>query len=292
MTDHGINTDFNDQHLQAVALRVREHILRMSTDGGCFTGASLSCADLLVYLYHHFLRVSPSSIEDPGRDFLLLSKGHDVPALYGVLAELGYFPVERLKKHLSTDDHLYWHPNRAIPGVEFHSGSLGHLLSVGLGIALDIRMRGGSNRVVVILGDGELNEGSVWEACLTAAAHKVTNLIAVVDRNHFQANMRTEDLIPLEPIAPKFEAFGSKVGHVNGHDYRAMHNTFSAWQPDEHDRPTVIIADTQRGRGVPSIAERADRWFCNFTHEEVDALIRELHGEAQATLTSETLIVR
>ncbi len=285
-------TDFNEQHLKQVALRVREHILRMSTDGGCFTGASLSCADLLVYLYHHFLNISPTHIQDPGRDFLLLSKGHDVPALYGVLAELGYFPVERLRKHLSTDDHLYWHPNRAIPGVEFHSGSLGHLLSVGLGIALDVRMKGGSNKVVVILGDGELNEGSVWEACLTASALKANNLIAIVDRNHFQANMRTEELIPLEPIVPKFQAFGWTVDTVNGHDYSAMHAVFSDWTPDPDGKPSVIIADTQRGHGVPSIAERADRWFCNFTHEEVDALIRELHGESQATLTSETLIVR
>jgi len=201
-------------------------------------------------------------------------------------------PIERLKNHLSTKDHIYWHPNTKIPGIEFHSGSLGHLLSVGLGMALDSRMKGGKNRVVVILGDGELNEGSVWEATLTAGALKANNLIAIVDRNHFQANMRTEDLIPLEPIAPKFEAFGWNVHHVNGHDYASMHRLFSAWEPDTDGRPTVVIADTVRGKGVPSIAERADRWFCNFSHDEVDALIKELHGEEMATLTSETLHVR
>ncbi|MCX6139347.1 MAG: transketolase [Candidatus Kapabacteria bacterium] len=270
---------------------IREHILRMSTDGGCFTGASLSCTDLLVYLYTSFLRISPETISSPERDILLLSKGHDVPALYGVFAELGFIERDRLKNHLRVHDHIYWHPNRNISGVEFHSGSLGHLLSVGLGMAVDIRMRGLDSRVVVILGDGELNEGSVWEACLTAHALKVDNLIAVVDRNLFQANVRTEDLIPLEPLTSKFEAFGWNVECVNGHDFEDLDELFRRL-PERNGAPTVVIADTQRGRGVPSISERADRWFCNFTHEEVDALIDELHGRSQATITSKTLVVR
>lgn len=283
---------FRVDRLNNVATRVREHILRMSTDGGCFTGASLSCTDLLVYLYHHFLNISPEMVESENRDFLLLSKGHDVPALYGVLAELDFFPKARLQKHLDIDDDIYWHPNRSIPGVEFHSGSLGHLLSVGLGMALDTRIRKMNNRVVVILGDGELNEGSVWEGALVAAALKTENLIAIVDRNHFQANMRTEELIPLDPIAPKFEAFGWVTHEVDGHNYEDLHELFSNWKPDEDRRPTLIIADTMRGKGVPSIAERADRWFCNFTNDEVDELIEELHGTSTATLTSETLHVR
>ncbi|MDZ4746216.1 MAG: transketolase [bacterium] len=279
------------EDLQRIALRVREHILRMSTDGGCFTGASLSCADLLVFLYSRFLNVTPETLSAPDRDYLLLSKGHDVPALYGVFAELGFLDPERLKNHLKTTDHIYWHPNRAIPGIEFHSGSLGHLLSVSIGIATDIKLREGNNRVVVVLGDGELNEGTIWEGCLTANAWKLDNLIAVVDRNHFQANIRTEELIPLEPIVDKFKAFGWNVMSVDGHDYNALDETFASWKPGT-GRPTVVVASTQRGRGVPSIAERADRWFCNFTHDEVEQLIGELHGEASADLTSETLIVR
>ncbi len=278
--------------LRALALNVREHILRMSTNGGCFTGASLSCADLLVYLYSEFLRISPETVEHPLRDLLLLSKGHDVPALYGVLAELGFFNVTRLDNHLDVTDHLYWHPNRNVSGVEFHSGSLGHLLSVGLGMAIDARMHERDTRVVVILGDGELNEGSVWETCLTASAMRANNLIAVVDRNHFQANIRTEELIPLEPIADKFAAFGWNTAHVNGHDFNDLHRVFSSWRPDPSGRPTVVIADTQRGRGVPSIADRADRWFCNFTMTEVDALIEELHGTSTAQLQSDPLHVR
>src|SRR5262249_18359651 len=162
------------------------------TNGGCFLGASLSCADILVYLYDRVLRLSPARLADPERDYLLLSKGHDVPALYGTLAERGYFPVARLANHLSIQDHLYWHPNRALPGVEFHSGSLGHLLSVGMGIALDAKLRGGPSRVFVVVGDGELDEGSMWEAALVAAAKALDNLVVIVDRNGFQANVATE----------------------------------------------------------------------------------------------------
>ena len=263
----------------------------MSTDGGCFIGASLSCADLLVYLYTNILDISPKTVNDPNRDYLFLSKGHDVPALYGTLAELGFIDRERLKNHLKTNDSIYWHPNRAVAGVEFHSGSLGHLLSVAIGVALDIKMRGAKNRVFVILGDGELNEGSVWEAMLVAAAKKLDNLIAIVDRNGFQANIRTEELIPLEPLEPKFEAFGWKTKRIDGHNFSHMSEAFSAF-PFETGMPSIVIADTIRGKGLPSIESRADRWFVNFTHDEVEMLLKELHGDAASELTSETLMVR
>jgi transketolase len=277
--------------LSSQALRVREHIIRMSTDGGCFIGASLSCADLMVYLYNSFLRIGPDQFEDPDRDYLLLSKGHDVPALYGTMVELGWMPKSRLSNHLKTNDHIYWHPNRNIQGIEFYSGSLGHLPSVGLGIALDLKIRGSKNRVVVITGDGELNEGTCWEALLVAQAYHLDNLIFVVDRNQFQANIRTEELIPLEPLAPKFEAFGCAVKRVDGHDFQALEDCFNQL-PFVEGKPSVVIADTQRGRGLPSIAERADRWFCNFSKEEVEGLLKELHGADQTNLTSETLVVR
>lgn len=277
--------------LEETALRVREHIIRLSTDGGCFTGASLSCADLIVYLYTHFLNVSPENFDDPNRDYLFLSKGHDVPALYGTFVELGWLAPERLRNHLKTNDTIYWHPNRNVPGIEFHSGSLGHLPAVAVGVAMDCKLRGQNNRVVVITGDGELNEGSVWEAVLVANAYKLDNLLFIVDRNHFQANMRTEDLIPLEPLAPKFQAFGWTTKRVDGHDFAALEQALAA-VPFAADHPSVLIADTVRGRGLPSIQERADRWFCNFTHEEVDALLEELRGLRQAEIASEALIVR
>jgi transketolase len=278
------------QEQRALALRVREHCIRMATAGGCFLGASLSCADLLVFLYTSFLRIAPDRLEDPGRDYLLLSKGHDVPALYATLAELGYFPPDRLGHHLSPGDSLYWHPNRAIPGVEFHSGSLGHLLSVGAGIAYDIKLRAGPNRVVVLLGDGELNEGSIWEALLVARARQLGNLILVVDRNEFQANARTESLIPLEPLCAKFEAFGCRCSEVEGHDYGSLARRFALLTPGE--RPLVVIARTVRGKGLPSIEARADRWFCNFSSGEIEQLVGELHGGRETVLTTPELVVR
>jgi transketolase len=281
----------NTNQLEAIALKVREHIIKMSTNGGCFVGASLSAADLIVYLYSEFLNVNPNNLNDPNRDYLFLSKGHDVPALYGTFAELGLLDKERLKNHLSLSDNIYWHPNTKIPGIEFHSGSLGHLPSVAIGVAMDIKIRGGNNKVVCIMGDGELNEGTCWEAVLVANAYKLDNLIFVIDRNHFQANMATEDLIPLEPLHDKFTAFGASVKRINGHSFEALHEAFSAF-PFETGKLNVVIADTVRGKGLPSIERRADRWFCNFSATEVEDLLKELHGEHTTQLTSETLVVR
>ena len=280
--------------LQSTALRVREHIIRMSAGGGCFIGASLSCVELMVYLYEDFLR---HGLDDGApaleRDYLFLSKGHDVPALYGTFAELGFLDPRRLDNHLSTTDNIYWHPNRAIPGVEFHSGSLGHLPAVAAGVALDCRLRRGDNRIVVITGDGELNEGSVWETVLVANAQKLDNLTLVVDRNQFQANVRTEELVPLEPLADKFRAFGCNVHRVDGHDLLQLSAAFEGLPvADGTGSMNVIIADTVRGKGLPSIEARADRWFCAFTPAEVEQLLQELHGLKEVIIESETLVVR
>lgn len=280
------------KELESIALRVREHIVNMSTNGGCFIGASLSCADILVYLYHDFLNISNDNLKDPHRDYLFLSKGHDVPALYGMFVEKGWMTKERLyAQHLKSSDNIYWHPNRNIDGIEFHSGSLGHLPSVSLGVAYDCKMRGQKNKIICIVGDGECDEGSVWETMLVASAKKMNNLTIVVDRNHFQANVATEDLIPLEPFEDKFRAFGAEVRRIDGHDFNALHETFSAL-PFHSEKPSVIICDTMRGKGLPSIEARADRWFCNFSHEEINSLLKELHGEVVTELTSETLTVR
>jgi len=284
-------TPERQRSLESLALNVREHCVKMSTDGGCFLGASLSCADLIVYLYSEVLRIRPETTKDPQRDYFFLSKGHDVPALYGTLAELGFIEKERLRSHLSTSDSIYWHPNRTIPGVEFHAGSLGHLLSVAIGVAYDARLRCQDSRVVVLLGDGELDEGSVWEAALIAAAAKLDNLTVVVDRNGFQANGRTEDLTPLEPLNLKFGSFGWGSRSIDGHSFREMQAAF-AGLPFRHERPSVILAQTVRGKGIPSIEDRADRWFTDFTHDEVERLIGELHGHAPAHLVSKPLTVR
>lgn len=279
------------KELGQTALRVREHIIRMSGNGGCFIGASLSCTDLIVYLYKEFLNVSPKKFQDPKRDYFFLSKGHDVPALYGTYVELGWLEEKRLKNHLKTTDNIYWHPNRNIPGIEFHSGSLGHNLSVAMGVAMDCKLRKQKNKIVVVVGDGELNEGSMWEALLVASAYKLDNLIIVVDRNQFQANMQTEDLIPLKPLAKKFSAFGCKVEKINGHNFEKMEDAFSKF-PFEKGKVSVVIAETVRGKGLPSIQKRADRWFVNFKEEEIEQLLKELHGSKKTKLTSETIMAR
>ncbi len=287
----GMISEMQTRELESSALRVREHIIRMSTGGGCFIGASLSCTDILVYLYGALLRITPETIENQERDYLFLSKGHDVPALYGTLAEFGFFEQERLANHLQPTDVIYWHPHRGIPGVEFHSGSLGHLLSVGIGVALDMKLRGGANRVFVLVGDGELNEGSIWEGLLVAASRHLDNLILIVDRNEFQANVRTEELLPLEPLEKKFEAFGCCVTRVDGHSFRRLDEAF-AEVPFGKGRPSVIIAETIRGKGLPSIERRADRWFVNFTKDEMRMLLAELRGGAASALLSDGLVVR
>jgi transketolase len=279
------------EKLKKTAFKVRQNIIRMSTDGGCFIGASLSCADLIVYLYNEFLNINKNNLEDPERDYLLLSKGHDVPALYGTFAEIGLIEKDRLKNHLKTNDYIYWHPNRNIPGIEFHSGSLGHSLSIAMGIAIDCKIRNQINKIVVILGDGELNEGSIWEAVLVASAKKLDNLIVIVDRNYLQANTETENLIPLEPINKKFETFGWGTNTVNGHDFVELENAFSKFPIEEHS-PSLVITETIRGKGLPSIEARSDRWFVNFTHDEVESLLKELSGEETATLTSDTIAAR
>jgi transketolase len=283
-------TNKQSAELQSTALRVREHIIRLSAGGGCFIGASLSCVEIMVYLYKHVIRRNTLNLHDPHRDYLFLSKGHDVPALYGTFVEMGWLEAERLSNHLSTQDSIYWHPNRHIPGVEFHSGSLGHLPAVAAGVALDCKLRGGDNRVVVITGDGELNEGSVWETLLVANAYGLDNLTLVVDRNQFQANVRTEELVPLEPLADKFRAFGCEVRRIDGHDYGQLEEAFDGGAAK--GKVKVIIADTVRGKGLPSIEARADRWFCAFSGDEVAQLLEELHGKKEAAIESEVLVVR
>ncbi len=271
--------------LERIASRVRGHVVAMSQREGCFLGASLSCVDILVSMYADCLNLAPSRLDDENRDFVLLSKGHAVPALYGVLAELGYFPVERLDAHMRGDDLIYWHPNPVIPGVEFQSGSLGHLLSVGIGFALDARLRGTDSRVFVIVGDGELNEGSIWEGALVARAQELNHVVLVIDRNCLQANVPTEDLVPLEPLADKFEAFGWKVLTIDGHSFEQLR--FALTEPSTR-RPTAIIANTVRGKGIAEYEGRVDKWFVKTNQEQANECLAAIRDSSQPGRTGPT----
>lgn len=274
-----ISTD-DFSNIAETSLRARRHIVQLASRGGCFIGAALSCVDILSALYSGFLRIDPKEPKDPERDYLILSKGHAVPALYAVLAEFGFFPVDRLERHLSTADLVYWHPNTAIPGIEFNTGSLGHGLSVGVGVALAAQMDGSRNRVVVLVGDGELQEGSHWEAVLVAAAQNLDNLIAIVDRNRIQANVRTEDLTPVEPLDRKFASFNWTARTIDGHDFREILSTLDQ-VPFQRNRPSVIIANTVRGKGIPSLENRIDRWFVEFSANETQQVLAELEAKGR-----------
>jgi transketolase len=262
--------------INITAKNVREHIITISNKGGAFIGSALSCTDLIISLYKNFLNVNKDNYQTKDRDYFFLSKGHAVPALYGVLVELGLLEKERLNNHLQANDNIYWHPNSKIPGIDFHSGSLGHSLSIAVGVAVDIKLEGSKNKVAVLMGDGELNEGSIWESLLIANAYKLDNLLIIIDRNQIQANLHTEELIPLNPLNLKFESFGCSVKQIDGHNFIDLNDTLKSF-PFEKNRPSVIIADTIRGKGIKSIENKINKWFVENNDFEMIEYINELN---------------
>jgi len=261
--------------LEELARRIRVHVVRIAAMSDCHTGGALSSADLLAALYFHTLRVDPANPKWDGRDYFILSKGHTVPALVAALAMRGFFREELLTTHLQLDSIISGHAcARITPGVDVSTGSLGHGLSVGVGCALGVRMDGGDNRVFVMLGDGELQEGSNWEAAMAAGHHGLSNLVAIVDRNRYQTGP-TEEMMALEPLADKWAAFGWSVRGINGHDMRTIVETLDS-VPFEPGRPSAIVAETVKGHGVSlSLHHHMDR----FDEAQMRAALAEL-GEA------------
>ncbi|MEV4070018.1 transketolase [Nonomuraea fuscirosea] len=230
------------------ALRVRERILKIGAgEHGTHVGGSLSAADLLTVLYGEVLRTDP-------RDWFVLSKGHASAALYAVFAEYGLIPEAECDTYGAPGSRLAGHPLRRLGGVDFPTGSLGHGLSLATGVALAAKRGGRLGRAFVLMGDGELQEGSVWEAAMVAAQLRLDNLIAVVDRNRWQISGRTEDCVGLEPLPDRWRAFGWSVREVDGHDLDALPGVLGA--PPPADRPTVVIANTVKGSGVPIFEDR------------------------------------
>jgi transketolase len=245
-----------DTALAERAHRVRERILRMgATEFGAHVGGSLSCTDVLILLYTEVLRLRPAEPEWPGRDRFVLGKGHAAAALYAVLADVGFFDPAELETYCEEGSRLAAHPLRRLPGVEFPSGSLGHSLSLTAGVALAMRRLRRDCRAFTVLGDGELQEGSVWEAAMMASHYRLDNLVAVVDRNGLQITGGTEDCIALEPLAERWRSFGWHAVEVDGHDMAAMRSVFEQL-PDGSGRPAVVIARTVKGRGVPMFEGR------------------------------------
>ncbi|MEU3859316.1 transketolase [Streptomyces sp. NPDC028722] len=242
--------------LGTVAARIRSHVVDMCAgpEGGHLGGA-FSCADVLAALYFSVLDVDPLRPDDPDRDRFLLSKGHAAVGLYATLAERGFFPVEELAGYGRPGSRLMGHPVRAVPGVELPTGSLGHGLALGCGFALAARYAGRDARTFVLLGDGELQEGSVWEAAVGAASLRLDRLVAVVDRNGLQLTGSTDGIAPMEPLADRWRSFGWAVRDVDGHDPErlAEHLSAAPWEPG---KPSVLIARTVKGHGLPFLAGR------------------------------------
>lgn len=213
-------------------------------------GGSLSVADILAVLYFHTMKVDPTAPKDPDRDRLVLSKGHTTPALYAALALKGYFPKEQLKLFRSIEGHMSGHPDMVhVPGVDMSTGSLGQGISAAVGMALAGQIDRKDYRVYAILGDGEVEEGQVWEAAMAAAKYRLDNLCAVVDVNGLQIDGATADVMPSEPLDQKFEAFNWNVIRVDGHDYAALAEAFAAAAACK-GKPTVLLARTVKGKGV------------------------------------------
>ncbi len=249
MTDH-------DLALRAVKLRRR--FLRLIVDAGAgHTGGGLSSMDILQVLYRRVLRVTPDTVKDPNRDRFVQSKGHCVEALYTVLADCGYFEEAALETVCHYQSPFVGHPTRKIRGIEVNTGALGHGLPIAVGMALTARMDEAPTRVFTLMGDGELAEGSNWEAAQAASHYRLDRLVAILDHNRLQITGKTRDVMSNEPLADKWRAFGWHVCPVDGHDYAALTEALTA--PPPEGQPLCIIAETVKGKGI-SFMENVGKW--------------------------------
>lgn len=270
-----------DHELQLKSVRLRQDLLKVISEAGAgHTGGGLSCLDILVTLYNRVLNVSPGTFTDPNRDRYVQSKGHCVEALYVVLADRGFFAREDLNTVCHYQSHYVGHPTRHIPGIEMNTGALGHGLPICLGMALAAKMNSASHRVFTLLGDGELAEGSNWEAAQAAAHHKLDNLVAILDHNTLQITGHTRDVMCNEPLDEKWRSFGWTVRTVDGHDHAEITHALTA--PPEPGKPTFVIANTIKGKGV-SFMENVAKWHHGVPSDsELQEALRELQQAEKA----------
>ncbi len=267
-----------DADLRGIAAEIRGSLVELSGRNGVpHLASGLSCVDILVELYWRQLRVDPANPDDPDRDRFILSKGHAAPVLYVTLAKRGFFGEELLQTVGEDGSTLPEQPSPgSVPGIEAATGSLGHGLPLGVGLALGGRLQGReAARVVVLMSDGECNEGSVWEAAMMAPALRLDRLTVIVDFNRWQATGRSPEVLAIEPLAEKFSAFGWAVSEGDGHDFRALAERLGAG-PDPSGRPTAVIAHTVKGRGI-SFMEDDNNWHYRIPSEtEIEAARLEL----------------
>lgn len=266
--------------LQDETRLIRRHIITMTTAAGSgHPSSSLSAVEILVALYFGgVLRHDPSRPAWPDRDRFILSKGHGCPVLYAILAERGYFPLEWLSTLRQIGSPLEGHPNMLrVPGLEASTGSLGQGLSIGLGHALAARLDGRDYHVYVLIGDGECDEGQVWEAAMGANKYKVDNLTAIMDYNHYQQTGYVPEVMPLEPLKEKWRAFGWHTIEVDGHDFGALFKAFAEAKATK-GQPIVIIAHTVKGKGVSLIERDTGNKFHGvpLTPEQAEVALKEI----------------
>ena len=266
--------------LQQIAQTIRQDIIReVYSAGSGHPGGSLSVADLMTALYFAELNVDPADPQKEDRDRFVLSKGHAAPALYACLAERGFFPKEDLVTLRKMGSHLQGHPSmRSTPGVDMSTGSLGQGISTAVGMAIANRLDGKKGRVYALLGDGELQEGLVWEAAMAAGHYKLDNLCAVVDHNGLQIDGRVEDVMNVMPIAEKFAVFGWNVLEIDGHDFDQILDAFDMARKCK-GMPTVIVAETVKGKGVSYMENNAGWHGKAPNREQAEQAMKELGGE-------------
>ncbi len=269
-------------HLELIAVKLRKHIIEMLYQAKSgHPGGSLSAVEAIVTLYFHHLNHDPTKPNNPNRDRFILSKGHAAPILYAALAESGYFPIDELLRLRQINAMLQGHPVCThIPGVEASTGSLGHGLSFALGVALAGKLDKKNYRVYCMIGDGETNEGQIWEAAAAASHYKLDNLIGLLDRNFLQIDGHTEDVLRLESVEERWSAFGWHVIDVNGHDLHQIIDALYTAKEQKH-QPTMIILNTVKGKGVSFMENNVDFHGVPPNKLEYETALKELNSLQQ-----------
>ena len=282
MTQHLQREKLSIPELKRKSIQYRKTILSIIKNANAgHTGGDLSCVDILNVLYNYVLNVTPANFADPNRDRYIQSKGHSVEALFTVLADQGFYSKENLDTLNRFQSHFIGHPTRKVNGVEHNTGALGHGLSVSVGIALAGKKDGLSYRIYTLLGDGELEEGSNWEASMSAAHYELDNLVVIVDRNTLQITGRTEEVSQLAPLSDKFIVFGYAVREVDGNDVAELVRMFDQI-PFEKGKPSLILARTTKGKGISFIEDQASWHHRVPNDEEFAAAMSELQLAEEA----------
>jgi len=263
-------------HTENIAKQIRKRLIKMHQKGS-HLGSALSVVDILAVLYFDIMNIN--SFDDPDRDRFILSKGHACSALYATLAKKGFFNEEILEQYLSNDGLLYGHPVKgSVPGIEASTGSLGHGLPIGIGMAYAAKTNNKKFKIYVVMGDGECQEGSVWEAAMLASRLKLDNIVAIIDANNLQGFDIVENIQPIKTFKAKWEAFGWYVTEIDGHNLKELKKTFKNI-PFEKNIPSLIIAHTIKGKGIAEMENKLEWHYLSVPKEKVSKFMEELEGK-------------